>query len=40
MPPHAPEPNPVEGAWSHLKRSMATPTKHTLDQLMRLIKTA
>ncbi|MGI5202355.1 transposase [Spirillospora sp. CA-108201] len=39
LPPHAPELNPVEGVWSHLKRSLANLTKHTIDQLMQLIKT-
>ncbi|GAA4242291.1 hypothetical protein GCM10022254_74760 [Actinomadura meridiana] len=39
LPTHAPELNPVEGVWSHLKRSLANLTKHTIDQLMRLIKT-
>ena len=39
LPPHAPELNPVEGVWSHLKRSLANLTKHTIDQLTRLIKT-
>ncbi|WP_165959167.1 transposase [Actinomadura sp. KC345] len=39
LPPYAPELNPVEGIWSHLKRSLANLAKHTIDQLMRLIKT-
>lgn len=33
LPPYAPELNPVEGVWSHLKRSLANHTKHSLDQL-------
>ena len=36
LPPHAPELNPVEGVWSHLKRSLAN---LTIDQLTQLIKT-
>ncbi|WP_285702089.1 transposase [Actinomadura sp. NBRC 104412] len=39
LPPYAPELNPVEGVWSHLKRSLANLTKHTIDQLTQLIKT-
>ncbi|GGU87072.1 hypothetical protein GCM10010211_61540 [Streptomyces albospinus] len=39
LPPHAPELNPVEGRWSHLKRSLANLTKHSLDQLTALVKT-
>ena len=39
LPPHAPEFNPVEGVWSHLKRSLANLTKHSLDQLTALVKT-
>jgi hypothetical protein len=38
-PPYAPEFNPVEGAWSRLKRSLADLTKHNLDQLTGLVKT-
>ncbi|MFI7226298.1 transposase [Nonomuraea angiospora] len=34
MPPYAPELNPVEGVWTHLKRSLAN-----LAELARLIKT-
>ncbi|MFG2123886.1 IS630 family transposase [Streptomyces sp. NPDC048710] len=37
LPPYAPELNPVEGVWSHLKRSLAL-TKHSLDQLAALVK--
>ncbi|MFD0533248.1 hypothetical protein ACFQY7_05095 [Actinomadura luteofluorescens] len=39
MPPYAPELNPVESVWAHLKRSLANPAKHAIDQLMTLIKT-
>jgi transposase len=39
LPPYAPELNPVEGVWSHLKRSLANLTKHSLDQLTTLVKT-
>jgi DDE superfamily endonuclease len=38
LPAYAPELNPVEGVWSHLKRSLANLTKHTLDQLTHLVK--
>jgi putative transposase len=33
LPPYAPELNPVEGVCSHLKSSVASRTKHSLDQL-------
>ncbi|RFC78427.1 transposase [Streptomyces sp. AcE210] len=39
LPPYAAEFNPVEGVWSHLKRSLANLTKHSLDQLTALAKT-
>jgi transposase len=39
LPPYACELNPVEGVWSHLKRSLANLTKHSLDQLTALVKT-
>ncbi|MGH3930866.1 MAG: transposase [Pseudonocardiaceae bacterium] len=39
LPAYAPELNPVEAVWSHLKRSLANLTKRTVDQLLRLIKT-
>ncbi|MFF4121114.1 transposase [Streptomyces sp. NPDC001714] len=39
LPPYAPEFNPVEGVWSHLKKSLANLTKHSLDQLTTLVKT-
>lgn len=37
--PYAPEFNPVEGVWAHLKGSLANLTKHNLDQLTALVKT-
>jgi Transposase and inactivated derivatives len=39
FPAYAPELNPVEGVWSHLKRSIANLSKHTTDQLASLVKT-
>ncbi|MFE7016118.1 hypothetical protein ACFVAQ_37505 [Streptomyces sp. NPDC057651] len=39
LPPYAPEFEPVESIWSHLKRSLANLTKHGLDQLTALVKT-
>ncbi|MFE4674498.1 transposase [Streptomyces sp. NPDC056723] len=39
LPACTPEFNPVEGVWSHLKRSLANLTKHSLDQLTALVKT-
>ncbi len=39
LPPYAPELNPVEGVWSHLERSLANLTKHSLGQLTALVKT-
>ncbi|WP_433509575.1 transposase [Nonomuraea sp. CA-143628] len=39
LPTYAPELNPVEAVWAHLKRSLANLTKKTLDELARLIKT-
>lgn len=39
LPPYAPEFNPVEGVWAHLKRPLANLTKHSLDQLTTLVKT-
>jgi putative transposase len=38
LPPYAPELNPVEAVWSHLKRSLANLAKHGIDQLTTLIK--
>ncbi|MEV0597656.1 transposase [Nonomuraea cavernae] len=39
LPAYAPELNPVEGVWAHLKRSLANLAKKTLNELARLIKT-
>ena len=39
LPPYAPELNPVEPVWSHLKRSLANLTKHTIGELTALVKT-
>jgi DDE superfamily endonuclease len=39
LPPYAHELNPVEPVWSHLKRSLANLTKHTLAELTALVKT-
>ena len=39
LPPYAHELNPVERVWSHLKRSLANLTKHTLGELTALVKT-
>jgi len=39
LPAYAPELNPVEPLWSHLKRSLANLAKRNLDQLTALIKT-
>jgi putative transposase len=39
LPPYAHELNPVEPVWSHLKRSLANLTKHTLTELTALVKT-
>ncbi len=39
LPPYAPELNPVEAVWSHLKRSLANLTKQGIDQLAALVKT-
>lgn len=39
LPAYAPELNPVEAVWAYLKRSLANLAKHTLDQLLQLIKT-
>ncbi|MEU4205323.1 transposase [Streptomyces sp. NPDC026294] len=38
LPPYAPECNPVEAFWSHLKRSLANLAKHDIDQLAFLVK--
>ncbi len=39
LPPYAPELNPVEAVWSHLKRSLANLAKRNLAQLTALVKT-
>jgi hypothetical protein len=39
LPPYAHELNPVEPVWSHLKRSLANLTKHTITELTALVKT-
>jgi putative transposase len=39
LPPYAPELNPVEPMWSHLKRSLANLAKRNLGQLTALVKT-
>jgi DDE superfamily endonuclease len=39
LPAYPPDLNPVEGLWSHLKRSLANLSKQSLDQLTALIKT-
>jgi hypothetical protein len=39
LPPYAPELNPVERVWAHLKRSLANLTKHTTAELTALVKT-
>jgi transposase len=39
LPPYAHELDPVESVWSHLKRSLANLTKHTLAELTGLVKT-
>lgn len=39
LPAYAPELNPVEAVWSHLKRTLVNLATTTLDGLVRLIKT-
>lgn len=39
LPAYAPELNPVEGVWAHLKGSLVNLARHGLDQLIGLIKT-
>ena len=39
LPAYAPELNPVEPVWSHLKRSLANLAKHNIGQLTALVKT-
>lgn len=38
LPPYAPDLNPVEAVWSHLKRSLANLAPHTTDELTHLVK--
>ena len=38
LPPYAPELNPVEPVWSHLKRSLANLAKRTIAELTALVK--
>lgn len=38
LPPYAPELNPVEGVWAHLRRSLANLAPHGLDDLARLVR--
>jgi putative transposase len=39
LPAYAPELNPTEAVWSHLKTSLANLAKHTIDQVAALVKT-
>jgi putative transposase len=39
LPAYAPELNPVEAVWSHLKRSLANLAKRNIGQLAALVKT-
>ena len=39
LPGYAPELNPVEPVWSHLKRSLANLAKHNISELTALVKT-
>jgi hypothetical protein len=39
LPAYAPELNPTEGVWSHLKRSLANLASRTIDEVAGLIKT-
>ena len=39
LPAYAQELNPVEGAWSHIKRSLANLATCTLDRLATLVRT-
>ena len=38
LPPYAHELNPVESVWSHVKRSLANLTKHSIAELTALVK--
>jgi len=39
LPAYPHELNPVESVWSHLKRSLANLTKHSIAELTALVKT-
>ena len=39
LPPYAPDLNPIEPVWAHLKRSLANLTKHDITELTALVKT-
>jgi DDE superfamily endonuclease len=39
LPTYAPELNPVEGVWSHLKRGLVNLARHSLNQLVGLLRT-
>jgi putative transposase len=39
LPPYAPELNPTEGVWSHLKRGMANLASRTIDEVAAIAKT-
>ena len=39
LPPYAPDLNPAEGVWSHLKRSLANLAAITVDRLEALVRT-
>jgi transposase len=38
LPTYAPEFNPVEAVWSHLKRTLINLARHSLDQLIGLLR--
>ncbi|MEW1914911.1 transposase [Kitasatospora sp. NPDC085895] len=39
LPPYAPDLNPAEGVWAHLKKSLGNLAARTLDQLAALVRT-
>jgi len=39
LPPYAPELNPTEGVWSHLKRGLTNLTSRSIDEVASLVKT-
>jgi transposase len=39
LPPYAPDLNPTEGLWAHLKKSLANLAAHGTDELAKLVKT-